>query len=105
MIFIMARTIWTVAVVIIGLTLVAISSIASAQQWEYVATLSSDASRDETILHVEVIKPISEGRSILIESRDGTVRELYGVDHVYHDHVLLDRKLNKSYLSGARLFQ
>lgn len=101
----MARTLWIAAIVVLGLTLVAITSVATAQQWEYVATLSSDASRDETIVHVDVLKPITEGRSILIESRDGTVREVYGVDHVYDDHILLDRKLNQNYLSGARIFQ
>lgn len=101
----MARFLWIIAIVALGVVLVAITSVTSAQQWEYVATLSSDASRDETILHVEIIKPVTEGRSILIESRDGTVRETYGVDHVYEGHILLDRKLNQDYLSGARIFQ
>ena len=101
----MARTFWIFAVMAFGLTLVAITSAASAQQWEYVATLNSDASRDETILHVEFLKPVTEGRSILIENRDGTVRELYGVEHVYDDHILLDQRLSQAYLSGARIFQ
>jgi len=105
MVVIMARHLWMIAIVALGVAVVAITSVASAQQWEYVATLSSDASRDETILHVEVIKPVTEGRSILIESRDGAMREMYGVKHVYEGHILLDKKLKQDYLSGARIFQ
>lgn len=76
-----------------------------AQQWEYAALLVSDASRDETILHVEEIKPLIEGRKILIESREGLVRVEFEAKHVYSGHIVLDRPLERDFLSGARIFQ
>ena len=76
-----------------------------AQQWKYVGVIASDASRGETSLLVTTDVPIVEGRMILIESRDGTVRVPYEVRHVYGQTVVLEAPLEEGFVSGSRLYQ
>ncbi len=75
------------------------------QEWEQVAVLVSDVSRDETELTVEFIRPVTLDRQILIESRDGSIRETYGVKHVYENHLLLKDKLTREFLAGSKIYQ
>ena len=75
------------------------------QEWEQVAVLVSDVSRDETELTVDFIRPVTLDRQVLIESRDESIRETYGVKHVYENHLLLKEKLRRAFLAGSRIYQ
>jgi len=78
----------------------------AAQQWNYVARLSSDASRGESMIVVEAQEPIVGGRALMIEDRDGKVREVYGVHAVFDGfNVVLEQRLKRDYASGARVYQ
>jgi hypothetical protein len=76
-----------------------------AQEWKYVGVIISDASRGESAIVVKVDAPIAEGRGILIESRDGTLRDVYRVQHVYENTIVLDKNLREPFVSGARIYQ
>jgi hypothetical protein len=91
-------------VLIVGVVLVVAGSVV-AQQWQYVGLLTSDASTDESSLIVEVTQPIQAGKLIMIESRDGLVRESYHVRHVYGHVVILEERLTSAFVSGSKLFQ
>ena len=91
-------------ILIVGVVLVVAGSVL-AQQWQYVGLVTSDVSRDETSLLVEVTQPIQAGKLIMIESRDGLVRETYHVRHVYGHVVILEERLTTGYVSGSKLFQ
>lgn len=76
-----------------------------AQEWKYVGIVSSDASRGETSILVKTDVPIVEGRAILIESRDGTLRDTYEVRHVYGHTIILENPLRVPFVSGSRIYQ
>ena len=76
-----------------------------AQEWKFVGVITADASRGESAILVKVDVPVTEGRALLIESRDGTLRDSYQVRHVYGHTVLLEKSLREPFLSGARLYQ
>ncbi len=76
-----------------------------AQEWKYVGVITSDASRGESAIVVKVDAPIVAGRRILIESRDGTLRDVYQVRHVYERTIVLEKNLREPFASGARLYQ
>lgn len=76
-----------------------------AQEWEYVARVASDASTDETSVLLEIFQPIQPGRLIMIESRDGTVRQTYEVRHVYDHHIILETRLTRDFVAGSKVYQ
>ncbi len=76
-----------------------------AQDWQSVATLTSDASGGETLLNVDWVAPGKSARLILIESRDGTRAELSVVEHIYGSRLILKERLNNDFLAGSRLYQ
>lgn len=76
-----------------------------AQEWKYVGVVTSDASRGESSILVKMDAPIVAGRGILIESRDGTLRAVYEVRHVYGHTIVLEKNLREAFASGARLYQ
>lgn len=75
------------------------------QQWRHVAVVISDASVGETAVIVEFLSPCQEGRSILIENREGTYREELYVRHVYGHNIILEEALTQEFVSGARIYQ
>ncbi|MGH9339775.1 MAG: hypothetical protein ACRD1R_09360 [Acidobacteriota bacterium] len=79
--------------------------LAQSQNWNEVATLVSDTSRDETILTVEYSATVTVGRPILIEARDTRLSEVYEVKHVYGNHILLKQRLASDFLAGSRVYQ
>ena len=89
---------------LVGLVSIWVVSVA-AQQWQYAGTITSDASAGETALTVEMERPVQVGRLILIESRDGLVRETYEVRHVYGHYIILESTLLMPYVSGSKIFQ
>lgn len=76
-----------------------------AQNWELKGVLRSDVSKNETVLWVDLNKPIVTDRRLVIESRDGKRRHGYEVRQVLDDHVLLNKPLRESYPRGSRIFQ
>ena len=89
---------------VFGLVLVVAGSVL-AQQWKYVGLVAADVSRDESSLIAETTQPIQVGKLIMIESRDGLVRETYQVRHVYGHTVILEEPLKTAFVSGSKLFQ
>ena len=92
------------SILVLGVVLAVVGSVL-AQQWQYVGVVTSDVSRDETSLLVDATQPIQAGKLILIESRDGLVRETYEVRHFYGHVVILEVPLKTAFVSGAKLFQ
>jgi len=84
---------------------VALALVGYADKWEYVATVVSDASKDESELLVDSGQSIVVDRPLLIELRDGTLRQTYGVRHVYGSHVLLKERLKRDFLAGSKVYQ
>ncbi|MBI4444398.1 MAG: hypothetical protein HY645_00700 [Acidobacteria bacterium] len=79
--------------------------LAWSQKWQQVAVLSTDVSADESDLTVRIQAPIAVDRLILLESRDGSLKETYEVKHVLGDHLLIKQKLKHSFLAGSRVYQ
>lgn len=75
------------------------------QKWEQVAVLATDVSRDESDLHVILMGSVAVDRLVLIESRDGKVKDTYEVKHVYENHVLLKERVDHVFLAGSRIYQ
>lgn len=75
------------------------------QNWNHVAVITTDVSRDETLLTVDSGAAIQPDRNIMIETRDGSFRESYRVRHVYHHHVWLTERLRNEFLAGSRVYQ
>ncbi len=78
---------------------------AEAPKPQQVAVLTSDASGDETLLIVDTTTGVVVDKDLLIESRDGKVRETVVVKHVYGNSLVLKEKLKNAYVSGSRLYQ
>jgi hypothetical protein len=76
-----------------------------AQNWRQVAVLALDASRDQTFLTVDSPDHIVVDKAVMIESRDGKIKETYEVKHVYADTVILKDGLKTEFLAGSRLYQ
>ena len=77
----------------------------AAQSWELKGVLRSDVSKNESVLWVELNKPLMLDRLLVIESRDGRLRGGYEVERVLEEHVLLKKSLRESYPRGSRIFQ
>ena len=76
-----------------------------AQDWQNVATLTSDASGGETLLNVNWVAPGRSARMILIESLDGARAELSVVEHIYGTRLILKARLRNDFMAGSRLYQ
>ena len=88
------------------LTFVALSgAFLWAQKWQQVAVLVIDVSRDESDLSVSFVGTVAVDRLILVESRDGSIRDSYAVKHVLEKHVLLKQRLRHEFLAGSRIYQ
>ena len=79
--------------------------IVMAQKWKQVAVLVSDVEPTETALVVDSGAQIVVDKDVMIESRDGKIRENYQVKSVYENVVLLRSSLKKSFDAGSRLYQ
>lgn len=98
------KTKFTVAATLVLLALLAAQG--AAQQWTFVARLSSDASRGESMIRVETLEPVVSGRALLIEDRDGAKREVYKVHAVFDGfNVILETRLKSDFAAGAKIFQ
>jgi hypothetical protein len=72
---------------------------------QHVAVLTSDASATETQLIVDTSTGIVVDKDLIIESRDGKVKETVVVEHVYGSSLVLKARLKNSFLSGSKLYQ
>jgi len=88
------------------LTLILLTAgVAYAQKWKQVAVLASDVEKTETALVVDSGTQIVVDKDVMIESRDGKIKENYKVKSVYENVVLLRDKLKQSFDAGSRLYQ
>lgn len=76
-----------------------------AQEMKQVAVVTVDMSQGESMVSVKFLGPVDESRPVVIESRDGKVRETRSVDHVYEGYILLSKRLQHDFLAGSRVFQ
>ncbi len=76
-----------------------------AQKWQQVAIIESDADMHETVIAVDNGTSIVVDRALLVESRDGKVKDTYEVLHVYGHAVLLKETLRHNFPAGSRLYQ
>ena len=81
------------------------SAVLLGQKWQQVSVLESDAEQEESVIAVADANSVVVDRAILIESRDGKVKDTYEVLHVYGHAVLLKERLWYDFTSGARVFQ
>jgi len=72
---------------------------------QQIAVLVSDASRDETVLIVDTSTGIVVDKDLMIESRDGKLKETVAVKHVYGNNVVIKEKLKNRFLAGSKLYQ
>lgn len=75
------------------------------QEWQHVAVLTSEVNIGETLLIVDWVSVGTVGTAILIESRDGSLRETHTVEQIYGDHIILKQRLENDFLVGSRLYQ
>lgn len=75
------------------------------QKWAQVGVLISDAEQEESLLQVDDPGSIVVDRSLLVETRDGKVKDTYEVLHVYGQTVLLKQRLRHDFTSGSRIYQ
>lgn len=81
------------------------SAVVVAQKWQQVGMLEADAEQQESVVSVDDASAIVVDRAILIESRDGKIKDTYEVLHVYGHAVLLTERLRHDFTSGSRLYQ
>jgi len=72
---------------------------------QQVAVLASDASRDETSLTVDTSTGIAVDKELVLESRDGKVKETVVVRNVYGHNLILKEKLKNEFLAGSKIYQ
>lgn len=75
------------------------------QKWQQVTVIASDADVGETMIIVDDGSSVVVDRALLIERRDGKVKDTYEVLHVYGRQVLLKEGLRQDFVSGSRLYQ
>mgnify|MGYP001167307375 CR=1 FL=1 len=75
------------------------------QKWQQVGVLEADVFIDETVILVNDPGAIVLDRPMLIERRDGKLRDTYEVQHVYGHQVILKERLRHEFVEGSRLFQ
>jgi len=75
------------------------------QKWQQVGVLEIDAYVEETAIQVDDPGSVVVDRTLMIESRDGKLRDTYEVLHVYGHAVLLKQRLRNDFTSGSRLYQ
>ncbi|MDA2923556.1 hypothetical protein MYX65_02690 [Acidobacteria bacterium AH-259-L09] len=75
------------------------------QQWQLVATLSSDVSEGETLLSVDWVDTGTAGYLVLIESRDGEVTETGEIEHIYGNYLVLKDRLKNDFVAGSKIYQ
>ena len=91
--------------VVIAVLIWSLSSVGAAEVVQ-VGLLFSDAEKDETMLVIENAGKIDPLRPISLVSRDGSYREQHAIRHfVDNRFVHLKEPLQKSFYSGARLYQ
>ena len=78
---------------------------ADAPNLQQVAVLTSDASRNESALVVDVTTAIVVDKDLVIESRDAKVKETVTVKNVYGHNVILKVALKNEFLAGSKLYQ
>ncbi len=76
-----------------------------AQKWQQVGVLESNAEAEESVIAVDDPGSVVVDRTIMIESRDGKVKDTYEVWHVYGHAVLLKERLRHDFAEGSRIFQ
>lgn len=76
-----------------------------AQKWEQIAVLQADASRDETAIWVDNGDGFVLDGVIMIERRDGKLKDTYEVLHVYKKTVILKQPLRHDFPEGSRIYQ
>jgi hypothetical protein len=81
------------------------SAVLVAQKWQQVGVLQNDAFVSETVLSVDDPGAITVDRALLIERRDGKLKDTYEVQHVYGHWVILKAPLRHEFVEGSRLFQ
>ena len=74
------------------------------QKWKQVGVIRPSLI-DETTIAVDDPGSIVVDRDMLIERRDGKLKETYGVQHVYGHSVILKEKLRHDFVEGSRLYQ
>jgi hypothetical protein len=89
----------------IALLLALTMVVATAQKWKLVTNLATDLSRDETILAVDSGKGIVVDRDILLETRDGKIKERCRVKHVYGTSVILYQGVRHDFPAGSPVYQ
>ncbi|MFB3905611.1 MAG: hypothetical protein ACE15E_19365 [Acidobacteriota bacterium] len=83
-----------------------LSSAASvAQKWQQVGVIEVDAFVEETVIQVDDPGSVVVDRAILIERRDGKLKDTYEVLHVYGHAVLLKQRLRHDFVAGSRVYQ
>ena len=88
------------------LALIGVSGVLhSSENWKYVGSLASDASRDESILTVDLVAPVAVDGSIMVERRDGELTEIHELQHVYDNQVVLKERLKSDFMAGSRVYQ
>lgn len=100
-----AVAMWRYRIFFLFLTAGLAAGVLWASQRVYVAEVVSDASRDESILTVQWIRPVSEGKQVWIEHRDGGLMQTYTVKHVYEHHLILKERIQREILAGSRVLQ
>ncbi|RPJ53159.1 MAG: hypothetical protein EHM23_31490 [Acidobacteria bacterium] len=76
-----------------------------AQKWQQVSLLEANAEEEESTIAIADANSIVVDRAILIESRDGKVKETYEVWHVYGHSVLLKERLRHDFAEGSKVYQ
>lgn len=81
------------------------SAVLVGQKWQQVGVIETDAYVEESAIAVADPGTIVVDRAIMIESRDGKLKDTYEVLHVYGHAVLLKQRLRHDFVSGSRLYQ
>jgi len=75
------------------------------QKWQQIGVLEADAEQEESAVQVDDPGSVVVDRAILIETRDGKVKDTYEVLHVYGHAVILKERLRHDFTSGSRVYQ
>jgi len=75
------------------------------QKWEQMAVIMADVSKDETAFIVDNAEGIIVDRTIMIERRDGKLKDTYEVLHVYGRWVLTKERIEHEFPAGSRIYQ
>ncbi len=75
------------------------------QKWQQVGVIEIDAFVEESVIQVDDPGAVVVDKALMIERRDGKLKDTYEVLHVYGHAVLLKERLRHDFVSGSRLYQ